>query len=61
MHSEGNLKTDLWLIPSIILFLTLSIQYNSTERDSNLGHTCLSLLEFETWGLRPLGHQGQLI
>ena len=27
--------------------------------DLNLGPKCLSLLEFETWRLRPLGHHGR--
>ena len=29
------------------------------EWDSNLGPNSLSLLEFETWQIRPLGHQGR--
>ena len=32
--------------------------YHSPEQDSNLGINYLSLLEFETWGIRPLNHQG---
>ena len=34
-------------------------QYCSPERDLNLGPQHLSLLEFETWPLRPLGYYGQ--
>ena len=30
-----------------------------SERDLNLGPKRLSLLEFETWRLRPLGHHGR--
>ena len=40
------------------LFLTLSNQCRSPERDSNLGPKRLSLLEFETWQLKPLSHHG---
>ena len=32
--------------------------YHSPERDSKLGPKHLSLLEFETWQLRPLGYHG---
>ena len=31
------------------------------SRDSSLGPKHLSLLEFESWRLRPLGHQGWLV
>ena len=31
------------------------------NKDSNLGPKCLSLLEFETWQLRPLGHHVRFI
>ena len=30
------------------------------ERDSNLEPKSLSLLEFETWQIRPLGHNGRI-
>ena len=40
------------------LFLTLSNQYCSPEQDSNLGPKHMSLLDFETRQLRPLGHRG---
>ena len=42
------------------LFIILSGQYRSPEWDLNLGPKCLSLLKFETWRLRPLGHHGRL-
>ena len=29
------------------------------KRDSNLGPNHMSLLEVETWRIRPLGHHGQ--
>ena len=37
------------------LFKILSNQYHNPERHSNLGPKSLSLLEFTTWRLRPLG------
>ena len=40
------------------LFLTLSNQYRP-EWNSNLGPKHLSILEFETWQLRLLGHHGR--
>ena len=42
------------------LFLILRDRYRNPERDSNLGPKRLSLLEFSTWGLRPLDHHGRL-
>ena len=55
--------TTATLRPAILnrdkLFLTLSVQYLIPSGYSNLGPKRLSLLEFETWRLRPLGHQGQ--
>ena len=39
------------------LFLTRSNQYCSPKQDLNLAPKCLFLLEFETWGLIPLGHR----
>ena len=31
------------------------------EWDSNMGPKHLSLIEFKTWQLRPLGHHGQFL
>ena len=42
------------------LFIILSNHYCNPEWDSNLGPKHLSLPEFETWPLRPLGHHGRL-
>ena len=42
------------------LFLNLRDRYRSPERDSNLGPEHLSLLEFKTWQLRPMGHHGRI-
>ena len=33
-------------------------QYCSPKQDSNLGPKRLSLLEFETWQIKPLSHHG---
>ena len=42
------------------VFLLLSGQYCNPKRGLNLRPKRLSLLEFEAWRLRPLGHYGQL-
>ena len=43
-----------------VTFLIRSDWYRKPEQASNLGPKHLSLLEFETWRLRPLGHQCRL-
>ena len=45
----------------LLVSLTLSDQYCSAERDSNLRPKHLSLLEFETWWIRPLSHHSWLL
>ena len=55
------LRPRLFLTDSDKLFLTLRNQYHCPEQDSNLGPERLSLLDFETWQLRPLGHHGRSI
>ena len=51
-------RPTIWIVTS---HFWLSDQYYSPERGSNLGPKHLSLLEFATWQLRPLGQHGRLI
>ena len=48
---------------AFIIAILVSIDINSVnclEQDSNSGPNQLSLLEFETWQIRPLSHHGRI-
>ena len=53
MSPDSHMKIAI----NCIQFQTIDIV--TLSGDSNLGPKCLSLLDFETWGLRPLGHHGR--
>ena len=45
-------------LPKYLAYLILYLIKICLEWDSNLGPNRLSLLEFETWQIRPWGHHG---
>ena len=56
---ESGLVAELCQLGFIFLRKSGSVMIpykTCPKRDSNLGPKCLSLLEFEMWRLRPLGH-----
>ena len=55
--------SDLGLESGLVEIIMAKVPYKRScpKRDSNLGPNHLSLLEFETWQLRPLGHHGRFV
>ena len=65
MLPHVSLRYDLYnpapcYLKSDKLFLILRDRYCNSKWDWNLGPKRLSLLEFETWRLKPLCHHGRL-
>ena len=59
-NGENSMLTTAIRLHTDKIFWLWAIDIVILSGDSNLGPTPTSLLEFETWWIRPLGHHGRL-